>query len=113
MSFLNSPLEAYPSITNLLSYIQTDIQSYSDNNNYYYKLDVPGMSKEDLKVSVTNNRLTIYGVRKDNKHIINRSINVMNVDLNNISASLVNGVLTITIVKNFTNTTQEHIINIE
>ena len=113
MSFLNSPIEAYPSITNLLSYIQTDIQSSSDNNNYYYKLDVPGMSKEDLKVSVTNNRLTIYGVRKDNKHIINRSINIMNVDLNNISSSLVNGVLTIKIVKNFANNTQEHVITIE
>ena len=71
------------------------------------------MSKEDLKVSVTNNRLTIYGVRKDNKHIINRSINIMNVDLNNISASLVNGVLTISSVKKFTNTTEEHIISIE
>ena len=113
MSFLNSPIEAYPSITNLLSYIQTDIQSSSDNNNYYYKLDVPGMSKEDLKVTVTNNRLTIYGVRKDNKHIINRSINIMNVDLNNISASLVNGVLTITILKKCNNSTQEHIINIQ
>ena len=113
MSFLNSPLEAYPSITNLLSYIQTDIKSSSDNNNYYYRLDVPGMSKEDLKVSVLDNRLTIYGVRKDNKNIINRSINIMNVDLNNISASLVNGVLTITILKKCNNSTQEHIINIQ
>ena len=113
MSFLNSPIEAYPSITNLLSYIQTDITSYSDNNNYYYKLDVPGMSKEDLKVSVLDNKLTIYGVRKDNNTIINRSINIMNIDLNNISASLMNGVLTITIFKKCNNSTQEHIINIQ
>ena len=71
------------------------------------------MSKEDLKVSVLDNQLTIYGVRKDNNNIINRSINIMNIDLNNISASLMNGVLTITILKKCNNSTQEHIINIE
>lgn len=43
----------------------TDISE--DNDNYYLNLDVPGVDKNDVKISYSNGNLVIKGERKDEK----------------------------------------------
>ena len=43
----------------------TDISE--DNENYYLNLDVPGVDKNDVKISYSNGNLVIKGERKDEK----------------------------------------------
>ncbi len=81
---------------------------------YILKVDVPGVKKEDLKLEVSDNVLTISGERKEEKEekeaqyyrreilygSFQRSIQLpSNVEPDKISAKLENGVLTIEIPK--------------
>jgi HSP20 family protein len=43
----------------------TDI--YEDNDNFKLKLDIPGVDKNDVKISYSNGQLTINGERKQEK----------------------------------------------
>jgi HSP20 family protein len=43
----------------------TDI--YEDNNSFKLKLDLPGLSKKDVKITYTNGQLSISGERKQEK----------------------------------------------
>jgi HSP20 family protein len=43
----------------------TDI--YEDKDNYKLKLDLPGLSKNDVKITYTNGQLSISGERKQEK----------------------------------------------
>jgi HSP20 family protein len=85
-----------------------------DNDNYTIKLDLPGIKKEDVHVSVEDGLLTIEGERKDesdeknkNYHRIERtygrfvrSFNLgTGVDPNKIQAHYKDGVLEITVAK--------------
>ena len=38
---------------------------YEDKNNLFVKVELPGMKKEDIKVSVTGDTLNITGLRKE------------------------------------------------
>lgn len=81
---------------------------------YILKVDVPGVKKEDLKLEVSDNVLTIHGERKEEKEekeaqyyrreilygSFQRSVQLpSNVEPDKISAKLENGVLSIEIPK--------------
>jgi len=85
-----------------------------EKEQYVIKADLPGISKEDVKVSVENGVLTIAGERKTETeqkdtqvHRVERSygrflrsLNVgANVDVNKIQASYKDGVLQLTVPK--------------
>ncbi|HEC79295.1 MAG TPA: Hsp20/alpha crystallin family protein [candidate division WOR-3 bacterium] len=85
-----------------------------DNENYIVKAELPGMKKEDIKVTVRDNVLSISGERKQEKetkdktfHRIERSYGKFSrtislpstVDSNKIKATYKDGVLNITLPK--------------
>ncbi len=90
----------------------TDI--YEDNDNYYLKVDLPGMKKDDVKISYADGTLSISGERAEEKqskdaqfHRIERSYGKFFRSFNipkeikedKISAEFKDGQLTITIPK--------------
>jgi len=92
---------------------KTDI--YSDEQNIYVELEVPGIKKEDLKISLKDYVLTITGEKKnqnnDNKKLsyiksersfgaFSRNFNLSKeIDQENIQANYENGILRIVITK--------------
>lgn len=68
-------------------------------------LVVPGLDKDDLKITTEDERLTVSGVNKENSETkvlpdFKESFYVgREIDMNNISASLKNGVLLINLQK--------------
>lgn len=85
-----------------------------DENNIYIDADMPGMKKEDVKISVDEDVMTICAERsheeeekKKDYHRIERTYGSMsrsftvgdNVDTDNIEAAYENGVLHITVPK--------------
>ncbi|MBT8835099.1 Hsp20/alpha crystallin family protein [Lactobacillus delbrueckii subsp. bulgaricus] len=93
--------------------LQSDVAE--DEHEYTVKIDVPGMSKDDIHLSYTDGILTISAHRstfKDDsnkkKNIlrqersegsVSRSFSLPNVDKKGISAKLDGGVLTVTLPK--------------
>ena len=93
--------------------LQSDVAE--DEHEYTVKVDVPGMSKDDIHLSYTDGILTISGHRstfKDDsdkkKNLlrqersegsVSRSFSLPNVDKKGISAKLDGGVLTVTLPK--------------
>lgn len=93
-------------------YPPVDITEYA--NEFVVVAELPGVKKEDIKISVENGSLTLSGERKatetpqDAKTILNemrtkkfsRQIHLpKNVDVSKISAELQNGILQITVPK--------------
>ena len=86
---------------------------YEKDNKYHIEMDVPGFTKEDLKINLENNYLTIKAEKKnevkdDSKKYIRRersyskferSIYLGDADEDNISAEYKNGILTIVVPK--------------
>ena len=86
---------------------------YEKDNKYHIEMDVPGFKKEDLKINLENNYLTIKAEKKnevkdDSKKYIRRersyskferSIYLGDADEDNISAEYKNGILTIVVPK--------------
>jgi len=82
-------------------------------NEYLFDIELPGYSKEDVKISVSDGYLTIEAEKKfqqEKKHsnfikqerrygTLTRSYYVGSVDINNVKASFENGVLTINVPK--------------
>ncbi|KRK23739.1 heat shock protein Hsp20 [Lactobacillus delbrueckii subsp. delbrueckii DSM 20074 = JCM 1012] len=93
--------------------LQSDVAE--DEHEYTVKIDVPGMSKDDIHLSYTDGILTISAHRstfKDDsdkkKNLlrqersegsVSRSFSLPNVDKKGISAKLDGGVLTVTLPK--------------
>lgn len=93
--------------------LQSDVAE--DEHEYTVKIDVPGMSKDDIHLSYTDGILTISAHRstfKDDsdkkKNLlrqersegsVSRSLSLPNVDKKGISAKLDGGVLTVTLPK--------------
>ncbi|MCP4219475.1 MAG: Hsp20/alpha crystallin family protein [bacterium] len=90
----------------------TDI--YETEDGYVLKLEVPGISKEELKIEAKEGKLTIQGERKENKEInkenyfrveshsgkFSRTFKLPgNSDAKSIGATLKNGVLELRIAK--------------
>lgn len=92
------------------------------NKEYIIQFDVPGVKKEDVKIEVENNRLTISGERKEKreektaKHFFSesyfgsfmRSFNLPStIDESMINATYEDGVLTIAVPKQQTSKAKE------
>jgi HSP20 family protein len=89
------------------------INVWQDSDNFYLESELPGFEMEDLDVSVSDNQLNIKGARKapqleGGKWLrrergffdFQRTVELpTEVDTENVSASLHNGVLTITLGK--------------
>jgi HSP20 family protein len=90
------------------------VDVYEDEHNLVLKLEVPGVSEEDLNVSVENNTLTVQGERKfekeekeENFHRIERRYGSFvrtfrlpnTVDAERVDASYDKGILKITLAK--------------
>jgi len=85
-----------------------------DNDNVMVRAEIPGMKKEDIKVSVRNNVLTISGERKQEKEMKNKTYHRVEryygkfsrtitlpseVETDKIKASYKDGVLMVTLPK--------------
>jgi HSP20 family protein len=90
------------------------VDVYEDEHNLVLKLEVPGLSEDDLNVSVENNTLTVQGERKfekeekeENFHRIERRYGSFvrtfklpnTVDAEKVDASYDKGILKITLAK--------------
>ncbi|PJA96706.1 MAG: heat-shock protein [Ignavibacteriales bacterium CG_4_9_14_3_um_filter_34_10] len=90
----------------------TDI--YEDNDNFKLKLDLPGIAKDEVKITFSNNQISISGERKQEPesenhkyHRVERSYGKFyrsfdlpkEVDQEKISADFKNGQLTVNIPK--------------
>jgi len=113
-SIMNSPLfqNIEKSSTNK-TYIPK-VRISEDKDNFNIRLELPGMTKEDVKISVENNELTVSGNKKEEMRteetnlIINeiysgefsRKFNVSNdIKIDAIEAEYTDGVLNITLPK--------------
>ena len=85
-----------------------------DKDNYFVRAELPGLKAEELNIAVAGNNLTISGERKIpsegdtvNYHRREREAGIFNriialprdVEVDNVEAGLVDGVLTVTIPK--------------
>lgn len=111
-------LEDYPYITNTLSRFNDNniVHSYSDDTKFYYTVDVPGMTKDDIKITINNYNIKIVGERKTEHRemSIYKSFSLSkNVDVDSVNANVDNGVLTISFEKiKPINSTNERIVTI-
>ncbi|SUV99871.1 Hsp20/alpha crystallin family protein [Brachyspira pilosicoli] len=95
---------------------ENSVSKYSDykidenDNSYTIEMDMPGVRKEDLDIGIKENMLSIYAERKrmsktdDKEEVVSKyeqsfNISVKGIDIENISASFENGVLTLTLPK--------------
>jgi HSP20 family protein len=93
-------------------YPATDI--YETKDDYVFKLEVPGLAKDDVNVELNNNTLTIKGEKKENKEVkkddyhrvesfngsFTRSYTLpRNVDAKKIKANMKDGILELHIPK--------------
>lgn len=97
--------------------------SFKENDKeYIVQFDIPGVKKEDVKIEIENNRLTVSGERdekkeeKDARHFLSetyygsfmRSFNLPTaVDENKVDAHYEDGVLTIRVAKTATSKARE------
>ena len=84
-----------------------------ENNTYVVTSEIPGVAKENVKINVEDNTLTIsvakketnkdekksYLVKEISESALTRQFYLEDMDENNISAKLDNGILTITVGK--------------
>lgn len=76
-----------------------DFRIYSDKISYFIDLDVPGFTRDDLEIVVSNGKITISGsckLRQDEKRNMNRSFTIAKTtDPDKIEAVVENGILNI------------------
>lgn len=113
-SLFESPLRANPDQTQLFNGWTPALDLYQNNDNVVAVIELPGMRKEDIEISLQDGMLTISGERKDeNKNgeknaartecfvgKFRRSITLpAQVDANKVNASYQDGILTVTLPK--------------
>ncbi len=109
-SFFNYPMRRSENVSGWMP----DVDVIEDKDGIKFMVDLPGMEKDDIKVSVENNTLTIKGERKGHKeeedknyHMIERTYGTFTrsfslpskVDGQKIKANYKNGVLSIDLPK--------------
>jgi len=113
--FFNQPSFRFPLGLSQSNFAPIDVKE--TESNYEIKIDLPGVDKKDVKITLKDNVLSIEGERSQEKevnegetHITERSFGAFSrklqlsndVDLSNISnAKMENGVLTLTLNKKF------------
>ena len=121
----NSPLSPFAEFEHLLEHLwdgsrptglfgSYDVDIYSDDDHIYLEAELPGLSKQDVDVSVENGILTIAGtkthdkIEKDHVHHLqeryfgsfSRSFSLpATVDAEKVEAAMTDGVLRITLNK--------------
>tara|TARA_Y100000389_G_scaffold80702_1_gene77334 strand:+ start:6187 stop:6585 length:399 start_codon:yes stop_codon:yes gene_type:complete len=92
------------------------VHSYSDDIKLYYSVDVPGMTKHDIKITINNWIMKIVGERKDEHREMSISKSFClskQIDVDSVVAIVDNGVLTISFEKiKLINSTNEKIVTI-
>jgi HSP20 family protein len=113
-TIFNSPLFSnWDSLNQTSNYIPK-VRISEDKDNFHISMEIPGIAKEDVKLSVENNVLSVTGVKKETKKteetnlIINevytgefsRNFNLSNdIKIDAIDAEYKDGVLNITLPK--------------
>lgn len=64
--WLSNREEVFPSVSNGFDFSPSANLEETESE-YILKIDVPGMKKEDFKIEVDNNQLTVSGERKEEK----------------------------------------------
>ncbi len=64
-TIFNSPLFRTWENSNPASNYTPKVRISEDRNNFYIKMEIPGISKEDVKLSVENNVLSVNGLKKE------------------------------------------------
>lgn len=91
--------------------LRTDL--VENENDYLFKVDLPGVKKEDIKINIKNNYLILEVIKqeeKDEEHknyirkerfygSASRSYYVGNINVDDLNATFENGVLQITVPK--------------
>lgn len=113
-SIFNSPLFSGWETLNPVSNYVPKVRISEDKDNFFIKAEMPGMTKEDVKMSIENNVLSINGVKKQEKKTeetnlitneiyygeFSRSFNLSNdIKIDAIEAEFRDGVLNITLPK--------------
>ena len=114
-------------ITPLSGFGRMDL--HENDKSYEVRVDIPGMSKEDIKLSSEENKLVIEGERKSEKkedddktkvHFVERHFGSFhrevclpgNAEMDKISASYENGVLSVSVPKKTEPTTTKKSITV-
>ena len=113
MNFINYDLnKMFKDMVDASKYITPRADLYDNENSYLAIVDIPGVKKEDIKLDVCNNILTVLAKKMELdsnnsvSSVIERSsgeykrvFELANLDENNIKAKYENGVLAIYIPK--------------
>jgi HSP20 family protein len=85
-----------------------------DDKGYYYEMDIPGMTKADINITIEENLLLIQGERKgrSTRQIQQYTTIPQDADLASLKAKVMDGVLTIEMTK-LTKATNSMKVNIE
>jgi HSP20 family protein len=82
------------------------VDLYEDENNTYVRAELPGVSREDINVEMTDGYLTITGARKsgsgedEESFSFSRAVSIADeVQADKVAAVYENGVLTVTLPK--------------
>lgn len=85
-----------------------------DNDNYYVRAEIPGIKKEDVKISVRGNAISVSGERKQESETKNKTFHRVErsygrfrrtvtlpseIDADTVKATYKDGILTITLPK--------------
>ncbi|MBS1551051.1 MAG: Hsp20/alpha crystallin family protein [Bacteroidetes bacterium] len=113
-SIINSPVFGnWENLTSATNYIPK-VRISEDKDNFFINMEIPGMTKEDVKISIENNVLCVNGVKKQEKKteetnlIVNeiyfgefsRNFNLSNdIKIDAIDAEYKDGILNITLPK--------------
>lgn len=113
-SVFNNPLFTNWENFNSTSAYIPKVRISEDRDNFYIKIEMPGIKKEDVKISVENNVLSINGIKKQEKKTeetnlitneiyygeFSRSFNLSNdIKVDGINAEYQEGILNITLPK--------------
>ena len=104
--FLNNVFDIYatPGFASDFTYIKDEYYVNTDDKQWNIEMPLPGISKDNLKVDVENNMLTIQATSTIKSKAV-RNVKKSwyldeNIDISNITAKLDNGLLIITLPKN-------------
>lgn len=109
--FFGDVLEGFKDLPDY-NYTKMRADIIEEDKNYKIVLDIPGFTKEEVSIKVEDDILTVVANKETNtedetKYLrkerisstIKRQFRFANIDKNNITASFVDGVLTLTIPK--------------
>ena len=99
----NRPSSIFENLMSNFDYFFGDASYVNDDGDVVYEVEVPGFNKDNIKVTLNNNILTVSGQRetKSKSHAGSRTIHKrLSVDkTENIDAKIEDGILYVTLLK--------------